>query len=213
MSALRRRMPNRDGSGEGEEVNDHLMGFAPGEDRGGGAGGRVDEFGNLVPDFSGSPDFPTPFEDYQPEEIAGSSDTPREVFGSHAPRSPGATAGIGGPDLQALVAQLPQGVEAQGAGMGDVPGSSNTVDSAPALNAAPQPMSAQAMPPAMAPNTAGSPSPRRVSSPVSLFTESSRGGLGQPGARFTGGRGLPGASAAGPTPTEQMLALLEALGL
>lgn len=39
-----------------------------------GSGPRIDEFGNVVPDFSNDPNFPVPFQDYTPPEISGNTE-------------------------------------------------------------------------------------------------------------------------------------------
>lgn len=187
------------------------------------AGGRVDEFGNEIPNFTG-PNYPVPFVDYQPEEIAGSPESPRDIFGTNLPRTTGShevdTQGFQRaikeritPDTFQAVApdgsgeggildMLPKGVEAQGGGSG----------MAPMQSAEPMSVSLRGTPPAMAPS-----GPRRqtISSPVNLIGggDPSGGLIGRGGGLVGGGIGMPGGPSGGPQPTAQMLALLEQLGL
>ena len=111
-----RRQPTQDSDGVGDEPET----TNPFEQLAGDGGGRrVDEFGNVIPDFP-QDQFPVPFQDYVPNEIAGNPDAPRDIFGSSGPRqAPGGaspSASTGAPDMGAILAMLPQGVEAQGAG-------------------------------------------------------------------------------------------------
>lgn len=186
---------------------------------GGGGGGRADEFGNEIPDFSG-PNYPTPFVDYVPEEIAGNAEAPRQVFGTRGPRTgqtqpqrqapsvtPGGAApvaemgtgggggGMGEPDMSSILASLPRGVEAQGAGSGQ----------APPQGSAPGGSALNAMPPGQAPASAP------FQSPSALFDDGGDAGLVGGGSEglFGGGIGMPGGPSQ-PKPTELMLALARA---
>lgn len=189
--AVRRTAGDREMEDYGDQPEDpnpfHSMG-----------GGRVDEFGNVLPDFANDPNYPVPFQDYQPTEIAGDQTTARELF--NQPRAP---QGIPRPDQ---TGGLPQGMTVQSeegyGGGGDMPAFST-----PSTPHEPTPMSG--MPPR--PDVT-----RRVSSPgaqSALFSEASGGTplFGRAGGLMGGGKGVLGANEGGPTPTEMMLSLLRTL--
>lgn len=171
----------------------------------------TDEFGNLLPDFSGNPNYPTPFVDYTPEEIAGSPESPRDIFGGGGgPRSSAPPAPLAQPASEPLgrpiddvLSLLPQGVEAQGGGEGphDV--------SAPLQSSEPQSVSMRAMPPSTGTGTA--PMRQSVSSPMQFGGGGGRSLIGRGAGQFGGGLGLPGGPSGRPQATAQMLAILEQL--
>ncbi len=199
----------------GDDATDREMGFAddspftsPRMNPPTGAGtGNFDEFGNEIPNFAGDPNFPVPFVDYQPDELAGNTAPPREVFGGQQPRTPVASTAPPSDPMADILAMLPQGVEAQSSeasGMG--------AGSTPGLSREPVTSVARQQPPAMAGGEmgmGGAQAPRRntFESPSALFAG------GKPGAALgrTGGFSLPGQSQGPPAATKQMLELLKQL--
>lgn len=152
--------------------------------------------------------------DMQNNAIVGNQEVPREVFGTRGPRTdapratPPSPAPAPSPDIGSLIGQLPQGVEAQEPSGGTGVGAGASV--APMQSAAPeaQSTSMRAMPPS------AMPARQPFASPVSLFGSGggSSGVVGRGEGLFGGGMGMPGGPGQ-PQATEQMLALLEALGL
>lgn len=179
---------------------------------GGGAQGfATDEFGNVLPDFSNNPNYPTPFVDYIPEEIAGSPEGPRDIFlrpgHSVQPRVTQPPPAPPSGNIDRIVAALPQGVEAAGAG----------ATNAPMQDASPQSVSLRATPPASAsggPPPTSMPRRQPTSTPMQFGSSQGASLVGRGEGQFGGGIGLPGGSGGkGPRPTEQMLALLRELGI
>lgn len=154
--------------------------------------------------------------------IAGSSEGPRDIFGTQAPRTttpsapPSPPSMSSGPDMSAILSMLPQGVEAfaepdAGTSPQGVESFGAGATSAPMQSSAPQSVSMAGTPPA----DAGAVGPRRqsVSSPVNLVSGSRTGGglIGRAGGLTQGGIGMPGGPSGGPTATKQMLELLKQL--
>lgn len=185
------------------------------------------------PNFDGGPDvqaeladrnnFPIPFVDYMPNEIAGSPDAPRDIFGVRGPRTTAPTAPATpvrpgpsqpppsqpGPDsgqsVDQMLQSLPQGVESRSQG---------TVN-APMQSSEPQSVSMSATPPASASGGAPAPARQPFASPVNLVAggDQSPGLIGRSEGLFGGGVGMPGGRGGGPKATEQMLELLRAMGV
>lgn len=136
----------------------------------------------------------------------GSTERPRDIFGSGGPRSlaPADYGALSG--IDDLVSSLPQGVEA---GEGDEPESVM----APMQSDGTQSVSLSGTPPATADMSAGiDEDGDEVSSPVSLFGGDAGPGLvGRGGGLFNGGMGMPGGPSGSVTPTEQMLEMLRSL--
>ena len=156
--------------------------------------------------------------DLQNNAIVGNQEVPREVFGTRGPRTdtPRATPPTPTPaptppptpDIDSLISQLPQGVEAQEPSGGTGVGAGASV--APMQSAVPEArsVSMRALPPS------AMPARQPFASPVSLFGSGggSSGVVGRGEGLFGGGIGMPGGPGQ-PKATEQMLALLEELGL
>ena len=161
-----------------------------------GGGPRIDEFGNVVPDFSNDPNFPTPFKDYQPDEIAGNTDTARGMMKSgSAPTS----------------FNLPQGVSVNDASSGSH-GGTDAIDT-PAMPSEPSPVAWQTPNPMSSerPLTTGGPQRRSASNPA-IFADSRSPMLhGRAGGLMGGGLGATGGSElSGPiAPTAMMQKLLQ----
>lgn len=211
----RRRVPNQDDEGGmlvpspgagpgGTSIFDNGAGFS---DMGPNIGSILEDF--ELPDFTKDP-------------IAGNSEVARMIFGTRGPRTgttpampqrndpiaPGPMPEPGGgqgPDIGAIVSQLPQGVEAQEQDMGM---GSAGASVAPMQGSAPQSVSMRGTPPSTMPSR------QPAASPVSLFGGggNSPSLIGRDEGLFGGGRGMPGGPGT-PQATEQMLALLEQLGL
>lgn len=167
----------------------------------GGGSGRVDEFGNQVPDFSNDPNFPTPFVDYVPDEIAGNQETARELGDVFRTRSPLAAAPQPEPEPSN---GLPMSMTVE-TGYDD--GGQPSV-STPAMPHEPTPIAGMRAAPEIA-----SQGTRRVSSggaPSALFGDTSTGTpmFGRLGGLEGGGIGAMGLNEGGPTPTQMMLSLL-----
>lgn len=158
-----------------------------------GGGPRIDEFGNVVPDFSNDPNYPVPFQDYQPPEIAGNTDTARDL----APQRQANT----GPARFAL----PQGVSVNDA--------TNTGYDEPHQQSAPS-MPKEPRLTAMQPQPviqAQGPQRRSAVNP-SIFAQQRNPNLfGRAGGLLEGGQGLTGASehSGAIAPTEMMRKLLQ----
>ncbi|NBU11822.1 MAG: hypothetical protein EBS84_22960 [Proteobacteria bacterium] len=185
-------------------------------------GGRVDEFGNVVPDWGG-PNFPTPFVDYNPDEIAGNTERGVDLKGPAAvpttSKPPGMPSMPGAPPPP----QLPQGVSVNDSQSDDA-GQSHW-SHVPEMPNEPTPMSSQsvipqmgrgagqaAQPPMMA---SGEGPQRRSQSSPAIFSEQRGSQLfGRADGLLGGGKGYAGAQeASGPLePTEMFKKLLQMFG-
>jgi hypothetical protein len=173
----------------------------------GGAGtGKFDEFGNELPDFSNDPNFPTPFQDYVPDEIAGDSQSAREI-------------GRGGKPTTPLQGQgLPRGVSVEELTTPSSYRANETPSSyvaptedAPGMSMFPDPVTLGD--PAPQTKMTSGPTRRTVTNaPSAIFQESGGGRMfGDAGGLMGGGRGAVGTNAGGPTATEMMLSILRSL--
>lgn len=182
-----RRQPTMD-SGIPDEHEQRVPGSPFGMDA--GAGPRTDEFGNEIPDFPRD-QYPVPFEDYQPDAIAGDRTSGREMF-DHRETTPPTTSG------------LPRGMTVQGEeGYGD--GGQDSMGT-PAQGFSPQPVSGMRANPSMT---------QRVGhggASSALFSEASGGTplFGRAGGLMGGGKGVLGMDDGAPSPTEMMLKLVRA---
>lgn len=182
---------------------DYNPGGAPME--GGDPGGIADPqdpFGNGQdrPDafFALSPEEQQAIIDLQAGAIAGNQETAREFGGGGRPTT-SPTAGF----------NLPRGVSVEERAGPEASFSQDT----PAMSMEPAPISA-GMPEPMQTQTAPQgPQRRSVSNAApALFAESGGGRMfGDAGGLMSGGRGVVGSSAGGPTPTEMMLAIMRSL--
>lgn len=203
-----------DGGGDFYDEGGAIQGFGGGPRIGaaGGTGPRIDEFGNVVPDFANDPNFPTPFTDYQPGEIAGNSES---VFST---KGPGQNPTTSAPRQEAF--QLPRGVSVEEAmpQQADAiaqPFDGGNTQNTPPMSMEPAPVSAQTPAPTMnfgagAPQQAG-PQRRSAVSPT-IFAENRGSQLsGRAGGLLGGGKGFAGAEeASGPiAPTEMFQKLLQ----
>jgi hypothetical protein len=192
------RRRSMDGADEYEGGGFNLGGGAPGLGGKPAGGGRVDEFGNEVPDFSNDPNFPTPFADYTPDEIAGDSTTARELGNHKTPNLPLAQPG---PHETGLPTSMTvQSNEGYGSDFGGDQASYST----PMQGFSPNPVSGQHASPEVT---------QRVSSPgaqSALFSDASGGTpmFGRAGGLMGGGKGVLGSNEGQPTPTEMMLKLV-----
>lgn len=155
--------------------------------------GQTDEFGNVIPDFPRD-QFPRPFEDYDPTEIAGDRTTSREMFDRREPK--------GLP--QGMTVQSEQGYDSTFGG----PGGGQESFSTPAQPFSPTPIASQRPNPTVT---------QRVSSPgatSALFADASGGTpmFGRLGGLTGGGKGVMGSNEGGPAPTAMMLKLLRMFG-
>lgn len=170
-------------------------------------GGRVDEFGNVVPDFGGDPNFPTPFVDYTPEEIAGNTERGVDLKGPAAVPTTGrpAPAPTSGPQN---TFGLPQGVSVNEGMFEGVPNSGNTIQ-APAMPNTPQTGGGvmNAIPES---GTSTGPMRRSAIAP-SIYGESKSPMLaGRADGLLGGGKGISGAESSGALqPSEMFQKLLQ----
>lgn len=183
------------------------MGAPPMSGSGPGTG-NFDEFGNELPDFSGDPNYPTPFQDYVPDEIAGDSQSAREIGRGGKPTTP----------LQGM--GLPRGVSVEDLTTPTSYRSNETPSSyvapgqdAPSMSMFPDPISQGNASPGMTQTPASGPTRRSVTNaPSAMFAESGGGRMfGDAGGLMGGGRGAVGTNAGGPSPTEMMLSILRSL--
>ena len=185
-----------------------------------GSSGTRDEFGNVIPDFSNDPNYPVPFVDYQPDEIAGNTESARELGGGFGPPRGGpAPAPLGtpvgppmgqppgGPSEDSF--GLPQGVSVNEGMFAGVPESGNAMN-VPGQSRTPSPTSGMAMNAPPESGTSQGPMRRSASSP-SIYGESRNPTMfGRAGGLLGGGKGLVGREeSSGPVaPTEMMKKLL-----
>lgn len=179
------------------EMDDGGSGFYDEEGAIQGLGAR-DEFGNVLPNFSNDPNYPVPFQDYQPGEIIGNQTSARELFDKRSAATP-----MRHEPQEDRV--LPMGMTVQGEeGYGGEGGGDQPSFSTPSQAREPNPISA------MRPNPQVT---RRVSSPgaqSALFADDSGGTplFGRAGGLMGGGKGVLGTNEGGPSPTDMMLSLL-----
>lgn len=182
-----------------------------------GGGGRVDEFGNEVPDFANDPNYPGAFSDYIPTEIAGNGETAREIGGGwNKPTTP-----LQNQPNQSPGPQLPRGVSVEETNepsysepsapsfFDEQPSSySSPGQDTPAMSMSPDPITSHQPEPMQ---TSTGPTRRSVSNAApALFQEAGGGSrmFGSAGGLMGGGKGAVGTNAGGPSPTEMMLSIL-----
>lgn len=173
-----------------------------------GTGPRVDEFGNVVPDFAGDPNFPTPFVDYKPDEMAGNTERGASFQAGGQTPTEGVRGPVNAPPPPPQDA-LPQGVSVN-----------ETMDTPP-QSSEPNPIAWQpanpmsSMAPSMTGITEGGPlanGPKRRSTVnPQIFAETGNPSLsGRAGGLLAGGMGASGNEASGPIqPTQMMKKLLQ----
>lgn len=168
-------------------------------------GGRVDEFGNVVPDFSNDPNYPVPFVDYAPDEIGGNTDTAREI-GAKTPNRPVAHEPSQTPGMQ-----LPRGVSANEftneSSLMDQGGYSEPhYQSVPSMPTTPNLVSSVNTPP-----TTQGPQRRSPISPAIFAQQRNPNLFGRAGGLLEGGQGATGGGehSGAIAPTEMMKKLLQ----
>jgi hypothetical protein len=182
---------------------------------GGEQGGRVDEFGNNVPDFSG-PNFPKPFTDYTPEEIAGNTERGVDLKGpSGIPtrsQTPQAPMSMMSSPAQENSMGLPQGVSVNEGMFSGAPDSGYAMD-APAQSAEPNPIAGQLPNPTFAQPEGGStrgPVRRSNSNPAIFAEHRSPMLMGRADGLLGGGKGISGGESSGAlAPSEMFQKLLQ----
>lgn len=190
-----------------------------------GGGEDVDEFGNRVPDFSG-PNYPRPFVDYEPTEVAGNTEPGKPFPGTPTTFGPRTEAppGPSGPSVSQPgpantpsenppAFNLPQGVSVNEGMFSGASKAGNSFDT-PAMSMEPNPTAEMTPNPAFGQPEGGTsrgPMRRSAQSPA-IYAQSATPGLsGRAGGLMGGGLGAVGqGEPSGPiSPTEMFQKLLQ----